>query len=760
MTPFPCSPGRLLAIGCIAVMSTLPAAAIDSHPVRAYLVAEVDAIAANGVFGVGVGLEMEEGWHTYWRYSGDAGLPTRVDWALPTGFEAGNLQWPAPHKYTEQGELVTYGYEHETMLLTEMRAPSALPAGSSADLVASVSWLVCRDLCIPGDTTLTLTLPFGPADDQQADAAHQGQFARYRAQLPRIYSETDPVAVTHRLLSADLLSADDESISGDGGSMIVELELAARDEAGGRGIVDLSPDFYPIGGDGFDLFPPKLKPVQAADRVVLQLEITPYGDLPTQLGGVLAFLEATGEWTFRSIELDLASPGRRSGLAGSAGVAGGAAEPRSLLVYLILAALGGLILNVMPCVLPVISLKVLGFVSHAREERARVRQLGVAFSLGMVAAFAVLAVVVVLLKAGGEQIGWGFQFQSPGFVLALTSLIFVLAMSLFGLLSITLPGTRTNLGGLAESEGLTGSFFNGVLATILATPCTAPFLGSALGFAFTQPGGVIFAVFVATGVGMALPYLLLAAEPRWMRFLPKPGAWMERFKQLMGFLLMATVLWLLWVLGKQLGMEAVVWTGAFLLCLALACWIPGKWTDLRSTRGQRAWAWGLAIIVSVGGYGLFLHPLLEQEARLAAGEGTAGADDWLPFTAARVDSLVADGNHVFIDFTAEWCWTCKVNKRTVLDDEAIERQFEELGVRRVRADWTSRNPQITVMLRSFGRSGVPLYVIYPANRPDLPLVLPELITTGIVLERLQEAARLSRPNPVASSLAKTGFSEP
>ena len=326
-----------------------------------------------------------------------------------------------------------------------------------------------------------------------------------------------------------------------------------------------------------------------------------------------------------------------------------------------LAALGGLILNVMPCVLPVISLKVLGFVSHAQQERGRVRQLGAAFPLGIIAAFAVLAIVVIALKAGGEQIGWGFQFQSPVFVLALAGLIFVLAMSLFGMLTITLPGTQTNLGGLAESHGLTGTFFNGVLATILATPCTAPFLGSALGFAFTQPGGLSWPSSSPRALAWPCHTSCWPLSLGGLRYVPKPGPWMEHFKQLMGFLLMATVLWLLWFLGKQLGVEAVVWTAAFLLCLAMALWIPGQWTDLRSTRGQRCWAWGAAVLVMTVGYLLFLHPLLEEERRMKlSGPTETGA--WQPFSIELVEQLVSAGNHVFIDFTAEWCWTCKVKQ--------------------------------------------------------------------------------------------------
>jgi thiol:disulfide interchange protein DsbD len=310
-------------------------------------------------------------------------------------------------------------------------------------------------------------------------------------------------------------------------------------------------------------------------------------------------------------------------------------------------------------------------------------------------------------------------------------------------------------GRAAERESLTASFLNGVLATVLATPCTAPFLGSALGFAFTQSAGLVFVIFAATGLGMALPYAILAARPGWTRFLPKPGAWMERFKQLMGFLLMGTVLWLLWVLGKQLGMEAVIWTLAFLLCLSLSCWIIGQWLDLRSSRRRRVTAWIIAVAITAAGYNIFVHPLLASAENLAQLEPVAQADGerWQPFSVELVEELIASDHHVFVDFTAEWCWTCKVNELTVLAGDDVRERFAELDVQLIRADWTNRNAEIAQLLRAFGRSGVPLYVIFPSGRPDHPLVLPELITSGIVLGKLEEAVVLSRESTgVARSL--------
>ena len=500
--------------------------------------------------------------------------------------------------------------------------------------------------------------------------------------------------------------------------------------------VNRLPDFYPLEADGFALSTQRL----AADHLVLSVE--PYGDAEVDtLRGVLVY-GLDGEVQAGTLALDLrAAPRQGGGILERDYRAASGEVARSLWVYIAFAALGGLILNLMPCVLPVISLKVLGFVNQAGEETKRVQQLGWAFCAGIVATFLVLALAVLLVKSSGEQIGWGFQFQYPGFVVAMSALVFALALSLFGVYEILLPGT-SSLGGIGGREGLTGSFLNGVLATILATPCTAPFLGTALGFAFAQPAGVVIAVFLAIGVGMALPYVVLALKPVWIDHLPKPGSWMVRFKQLMGFLLMATVLWLLWVLGNQVGVEGVVWTGAFLLGLGLACWVWGQWGSFQhSTRSKRV-ARVVVLVLVVGSYAIFVHPLLAAEQTLAE-QTTASELDWQPFSAARVEELVADGQMVFIDFTAEWCWTCKVNERAVLAQQVVRERFAALDVALVKADWTNRNPEITQLLQAFGRSGVPLYVIFPAGLIDQPLVLPEVITAEMVIEKLDAAFALA-----------------
>ena len=505
---------------------------------------------------------MEEKWHTYWIFSGDAGLPIEVEWQLPDGVVAGPLQWPLPNKFEEQGELVVYGYADEVLLMAEATAPQALAAGDTLHLATEVSWLVCRELCIPGEASLTLALPVA---DVGKPSAQQAQFDRYAARVPGALDERVAVELVVR---------------GEG-AMEVDVRLSHEGKDFEQG--EQMPDFYPLKADGFAFSTRRL----AADHLVLSIE--PYGAAKVDtLRGVLVY-GLDGEVQAGTLTLDLLSAPRQGGgiLERDYRAASGEVA-RSLWVYMAFAALGGLILNLMPCVLPVISLKVLGFVNQAGEETKRVQQLGWAFCAGIVATFLALALAVLLVKSSGEQIGWGFQFQYPGFVVAMSALVFALALSLFGVYEILLPGT-SGLGELGGREGLTGSFLNGVLATILATPCTAPFLGTALGFAFAQSAGVVVAVFLAIGVGMALPYVVLAIEPAWIGRLPKPGPWMVRFKQLMGFLLMATVLWLLWVLGNQVGVEGVVWTGAFLLGLGLACWVWGQWGSFqhpnRSKRG-------------------------------------------------------------------------------------------------------------------------------------------------------------------------------
>jgi len=704
----------LLLIGFLFLAAPLVHAQ-EGHPVQARLLTASSALEPGAKLRLGIELSMQEGWHTYWAFSGDAGMPTEVVWDLPPGFSAGPLEWPLPHKYEEEGDLIVYGYADEVLLLTDITLPASLVVGDTLRIGADVSWLVCRELCIPGGGEVEVYLPVGDAQPQ-----HSALFARYDSELPGA-------------LDADIQF--DFSARDSGEERLVALRVKSVAPLAEDGL-----DFYPLAAEDFEF---RSKKVAAGE---LELSLRPYGDDPVgELKGVLVYALA-GQEQRRAAEvvLDLSATLASGMLIGADFATLPSREEQPLWFYVLLALLGGLILNLMPCVLPVISLKILSIVGQAGQERKRVRALGLVFAAGIVVAFTVLALVVVLLKSGGEQVGWGFQFQHPGFVVAMSALVFALGLSLFGVFTLNLPGASGSYASAGSGEGLSSSFFNGVLATVLATPCTAPFLGTALGFAFAQSPLLIFSIFFCIGVGMALPYVLLAIEPAWTRFLPRPGAWMERFKEGMGFLLMATVLWLLWVLGNQIGMEGVIWTCAFLLGVAVACWIVGQWLRLDTGATRRRVVWCSALVVVALSYGVFLHPVLAAERALRSDmqgpreEGLA----WIDFSTAEVERIVGSGQTVFIDFTAEWCWTCKVNERAVLMDEEVRAKFIEDDVALVKADWTNNNPEITRLLRAFGRSGVPLYVVFPGGRLDAPLVLPEIIGVELVLEKLAEASAL------------------
>ena len=693
---------------CLSGQST----GANVHPVSARLLSNTSAANPSQVLSLGIELSMEQGWHTYWQFSGDAGAPTQVKWELPEGWEAGPLQWPLPKKYEEQGDLIVYGYANRVLLISRVQVPAAAAFGDTVSIAADVSWLVCRELCIPGQARLQISLPVGTGETQ-----HGSLFERTMQAVP---TELSPEVGL------------DYSVSDEGSTRRIFISVVR----GASDFVRLV-DFYPFNMEDAEFRSYRRVPYR------IELSVRPFTDRAIEkVEGVLIYT-TEGDEERRSgvvsLDLDEASVVAPSLLLERKFSAEHSGTPYTAVVYLLMGFIGGLILNLMPCVLPVISLKVLSIVNQAGEEPHRVRMLGFAFAGGIVASFVVLAVLVTLLKSAGEQIGWGFQFQYPGFVALMAALIFALGLSLFGVYHIALPGSST---GFRQGESLPSSFLNGVLATVLATPCTAPFLGTALGFAFATSVLLMVAVFFSIGLGMALPYIVLALRPGWMRFLPRPGLWMERFKQGMGFLLMGTVLWLLWILGKQVGSEGVVWAGAFLLGIALACWIIGQWVHLEDSTRRRRTVYSIAVAITVASYGFFMHPVLVRAQPLPDVNPSQRVYSWIPFTPEVVEERVRAGQTVFIDFTAEWCWTCKVNERAVLSQQALRDRFSDDDVAMVKADWTHRNPQITRMLKAFGRSGVPLYVLFPGGHLDAPIVLPELISEEIVLDALIRAAAL------------------
>jgi len=676
------TPIRLLALLWIFVVAVIPIRAQPNQGtplVQAQLLADTTAIVPGQPFQAGLLLEMAEGWHTYWEYSGDAGLPTSIEWQLPPGFSAGPIEWPAPESKLEPGDIQTYAYSGRVLLLTTI-TPTAEMSGNIT-LQAKVDWLVCKETCIPGGAEVELTLPV-TANALPANAA---LFEEFRAQLP---SEKLPPYPLSWKRTANQLTLEVGEIPAD--TPLALFPLPAENQNVGH------PEFIPPS----------------------TLRIECQGDFR----GVLAVGEGSSRRAWFVSEKSSPAPAENPDAT------------MGLWLALFYGFLGGLILNLMPCVLPVISLKIFGFIKQAGDSRAAILSHGLAFAAGIFAWFLGLAAVIIGLKSGGSEVTWAFQFQNPWFNIAIGAVVFVFALNLAGVFELVLPGrAATAMESVGSSGGLGGPFFQGVFATLLATPCTAPFLGSALGFAFSQSAAVILAMFASVAFGMALPYLILSAQPGWMKFLPRPGAWMERLKQFMAFPLLATLVWILSILGGQRGVEGVVWFSAFLLCLAFAAWLYGAFCGPLTSSKQRVIALLLALASISGGGWFFLG---QKFTRI--GKADSHSIAWVDFTQARVKSELAAGRNVFVDFTADWCITCKFNERTAIDTPAVRALLAEKNIVPVKADWTNSNPEITATLKSFGRVGVPLYVIYPAADPEKPIVLPELLTESMLLDTLRK----------------------
>ena len=669
--------------------------------VHADALANVSAIVPGEPFLVGVRLKMEPRWHTYWKYPGDAGIPTEIKWQLPEGWRVGDIQWPIPLKLEEPGDILIYGYHDEVLLIQQVTPPKDL-TGASANLSAKVSWLVCEKICIPGDGTVTLSLPIAPANSP----ANTDLFARFQKQLP-----TSPAA--------------DSSASwkSDAGGLVLRV---SHPDLGKFSSVE----FFPSPPENVAVGHPRLASRDgnvSTFNVPLDNANGKFKSLP----GLLVFGSSNdapdrSAWDI-SLGHEPAAANEKPTLS-------------EIIRFLIFGFIGGFILNLMPCVLPVISLKIFGFVQQAGQSRARIFRSGLAFIAGIFVWFLGLALVLVIIKSAGGQPVWAAQFTNPYFVLAMSAVVLVFALNLFGVFEINLPQWLSRRAVAAESaHGDAGSFFQGVFATVLATPCTAPFLGTALGFAFTQSAIVILAMFGSIALGMSLPYFLLSAQPAWLKFLPKPGPWMLRVKQLMGFLLIATLLFLLSVLGAQRGVAALIWTCAFLLVLSVVCWLKGAFVTPIASARTRASVLLLMLLLVIGSGYYFIGEKF-QSASVAATTAASAGSGWEKFTPERLASELQQGHSVFIDFTAEWCITCKFNESTVLETAAVRAAFSEHQVVKLKADWTNGDPAITKLLKQFGRPGVPLYVLYPGGRAQ-PYVFPELLTKNIVLEKLETVNR-------------------
>lgn len=683
------------AAAILIVVPTVHGQAVSTPHVKAELLLAKKSVAPGESFDVALRLRMKDGWHTYWKHPGDSGEPTDISWKLPPGFTAGDIQWPYPQNISLP-PLTTYGYEGEVMLLVPFKAAGDAKPGTVARVSADVHWMVCEKVCIPEDVTLALDVPIGKDPVAPAEPAASA-FASARAKLP--------------------VPADGWNIT----ASEQDKQFVLRVDPPQGVALDDNVQFFAASGPLIEYSAPQ--PASVEDGVVtMRLVRSQYlTDRPERLNGVLV---AAGE---RAFELDV--PFSEATAAATATIA---AQP-TLLLALALAFAGGVILNLMPCVFPVVSLKILSFAQSAGDDPRRVRAHGLAFASGVLVAFWALAALLLALRAAGEEIGWGFQLQSPGFVAAMAFLLFGLGLSLAGLVEIGTPLTR--IGG-AASSGYRSSFMNGALATVVATPCTAPFMGAALGFAMTQSAVTSMLIFTALGAGMAAPYVALSAWPALLRFLPRPGGWMVRFRQLTAFPLFATVAWLAWVFGHQTGIDGVLRLLLGLTLLALGLWIWGQWVTLTAAERTKwvARTASAAFIVA----GLVLAGTSAPAATAAPSSKTAEGIAWEIYSEAKVAEHRAAGRPVFIDFTAAWCLTCKVNERIAFSSGEVQQLVQARNIAMLKADWTSKDPAITRALAGFGRSGVPLYVLYKADPGAQPRLLPEILSPGILLNAFSE----------------------
>ncbi|MGF1610304.1 MAG: protein-disulfide reductase DsbD family protein [Kiloniellales bacterium] len=686
---------------------------VTTEQVTARLLAESQSARPGESLWVMLHLEIREGWHTYWRNPGDSGEPPRLDWTLPQGVTASEIHWPYP-RAVPTGPLMSYGYEGEAAHLVEIAVPENWPAGTPLPLRAEATWLVCAEICIPESGSLALTLPTSQGPPP-ADPAVAALFAETRQALP----VTMPWPIR---------------FSQDEKRLVLSLDTPAA-TAGTIAEAHFFPDAW---GQVEHAAPQRLTTSPAG--ISLAMTAGPASDAGQgSVSGVLVLTEALADGPVTrafavAAPLGAAPPANPGpapfGLELVSGVGLG------LIEALLFALLGGLILNLMPCVLPVLSMKALALVRQADEAPRERRLHGLAYTAGILLCFAGLATLLIALKAAGQQIGWGFQLQSPLFVALMAYLLFLLGLSLSGL--VTFGSSLMGLGsGLAGRSGPTGSFFTGILAALVATPCTAPFMGAAMGFALTQPWSVALGVFLALGLGLALPYLLLTFVPGLARLLPRPGAWMERLKQFLAFPLYASAAWLVWVLGKQVGPDGVAAVLGGGLLIAFALWL---YRTTRQSGGAARWsARAGSLVALVAALALAAMPgSLQPNGRLADQAATQrqASLPYEDFSAARLAELRAAGQPVFVNFTAAWCIPCLVNERVALSSDRIRDEFERRGIVYLKGDWTNRDPEITALLDSFQRSGVPLYLLYPRG-PGAPRVLPQLLTEALMIETLE-----------------------
>ena len=695
-------------LAALAVGGVARAAPVNTGHLAAELVPQTQGVAPGGTAYIALRQQIQDGWHTYWRNAGDSGEPTQLSWTLPAGWRVGGFVWPLP-KRLPVGPLVNYGYEGEVLLPLPVSAPAAARPGQTAVLTARAAFLVCKEICVPEDATLTIALPVtaGPAPP---DPRWSGPIAKALAEAPK---------------PAGLTAAFERRGTG------VALGVAGPALKGAE-VHDVY--FYPYDGTVIDHARPQ--PVDRGAQGVTLTLAPGYafqgGAQPKALAGVLAVDGRGFEVTAAPGPLPAGSgglgPPLPKALAPGAGL--------GLLMAAAFAVLGGLILNLMPCVFPVLAMKAASLAAHGGREQALARRHGLAFGAGVLATFLALAGGLVALKAAGSAVGWGFQLQSPPIVAGLALLMLAVALDLSGVFEVgtSLQGAGS---GLAARGGLMGDFFTGALAVVVAAPCTAPFMGTAIGWALTQSTGAALVVFAALGLGFAAPFVLVAFAPRLLARLPPPGPWMDAFRKALAFPMYGAAAWLAWVLTLQAGASALARILAAAIVLALAAWLAGAAQRRAAAGGRSAVLAASAAALAVAALAAAVWPSYAEAPLEPARTPTEAAAE--PYSPARLAALRAEGKPVFVNYTAAWCVSCQVNDRVVLSTRPVAAALKRGGFTYLKADWTKRDPVIAAELARYGRAGVPLYLVYGAGGAE-PVILPAILTQGVVVHALDAAA--------------------
>ena len=705
----------LLAV-LVCLAGEAQAAAVNSGHVQLELVPASASIAPGQTLYVALHQKILNGWHTYWRNPGDAGEPPKMAWTLPAGWSAGDFVWPAP-KRLPVGPLMDYGYEGEVYLPVPITAPRTARPGAAVSLKAAVSLLVCKDVCVPEDATLQLALPVTATASSGASNA----------------------AVAAALAAAPQTAGLDAAMATRGGKLVIAVTGPVLK---GRSPTEVY--FYPYDSTVID----QPKP-QGVDRGPdgLTLTLAPgyaftHGPAPKTLSGALAIDGHAYEITAKPGPLPAAAGGLGPPPAmADAGQTGGGAGSGALGLPLAIgfAFIGGLILNLMPCVFPILSMKALALASHS-DASSHPRAKGLAFLVGVLATFVGLAAVLIAAKAAGAAVGWGFQLQAPPVVATLCLVMLLIGLNLSGVFEAGL--SLQGAGGGASHGGLVGSFLTGVLAVVVAAPCTAPFMASAIAYALTQGEAAALCIFAALGLGFAAPFTLLSFAPGLLRRLPRPGAWMDGLKKALAFPMYAAAAWLLWVLTLQSGATALAGLLAAAVILAIAAWLFGVAQRSQQGGGHSAIVYGLSAVAVLGAAGLVVAGLKAPGGSLGpATAAAAGADELVsePFSPQRLAQLQGQGKPIFVNFTAAWCITCQVNERAALSSPKVAAAFARAGAAYLMADWTRRDAVIEQTLAEHGRAGVPLYLVYGADGGP-PAVLPQILTEGQVISAIQKAA--------------------